>query len=400
MFRKGVSALIINKKNEFLLVNLESFEDKYFSVPGGGVEQEETLEDAVYREIYEELSIEKKSLQFVGQSNIPIRFKFKAIKMIRDGKNYEGSERYFFGFRFVGTNNEIQPKKGEVRFCKWIPFVQLKDYLLIDEQLKDTQEKIKEIFNDKLPIVSMSDLQAEWKKEEQSFFAGWDFSHLKNRRFEDKLPWDYFVIAKEILVSKKSLLDIATGGGENLSKLVPLPEETWAMEGYEPNVSVAKQKLAPLGVKVVYADETQTFPFSEGQFDIVLNRHGGLNLSEIYRVLQPCGQFLSQQVSGNDLADLAAFFGSKGQYPNNLLEIIKDKATKVGFKIKRAEEWTGSVKFLDVGAVVYFLKSVPWVVKGFSVDTHMDYLMKLQNKLDQGEELKFSIRRFLLWAQK
>jgi putative (di)nucleoside polyphosphate hydrolase len=148
MYRKGVSALIINKDDEFLLVNLKSFEDKYFAIPGGGVEQGETLENAVYREIYEELNIGKKSLQFVGQSNIPIKFKFKVIKMISDGKNYEGSERYFFGFRFVGANNEIKPKDGEVRFYKWIPFVQLKDYLLFDEQLKDTQEKIKEIFTD------------------------------------------------------------------------------------------------------------------------------------------------------------------------------------------------------------------------------------------------------------
>ena len=146
MYRKGVSAIIINKNNEFLLVNLKSFEDKYFAIPGGGVEQGEILEDVAYREINEELGIEKKSLQFVGQSNIPIKFKFKVIKMIRDGNNYEGSERYFFGFRFVGADDEIKPKDGEVRFYKWIPFVQLKDYLLFDEQLKDTQEKILELF--------------------------------------------------------------------------------------------------------------------------------------------------------------------------------------------------------------------------------------------------------------
>lgn len=148
MYRKGVSALIINKNNELLLVNLESFKDKYFAIPGGGVEQGETLEDAVYREIYEELDIGKRSLQLVGQSNVPIRFKFKVIKMVRDGQNYEGSERYFFGFRFVGANNEIKTKNGEVRSYKWIPFVRLKDYLLFDGQLKDTQEKIKEIFAD------------------------------------------------------------------------------------------------------------------------------------------------------------------------------------------------------------------------------------------------------------
>lgn len=146
MYRKGVSALIVNNSNEFLLVNLESFENKYFAVPGGGIEQGETLEAAVYREVREELGIEKSSLKFVGKSHDPVKFKFKVIKMTRDGKNYEGSERYFFGFRFVGNDDEIRPKEGEVRACRWVPFAQLRDYLLFDNQLQETSEKITEIF--------------------------------------------------------------------------------------------------------------------------------------------------------------------------------------------------------------------------------------------------------------
>jgi len=145
-YRKGVSALIINSRNEFLLVNLESFEDKYFSVPGGGLEQGETLEAAVYREVREELGIEKDSLKFVGKSQDPVRFKYKVITITRGGKNYEGSERYFFGLRFVGTDDEIHLKEDEVRAYKWVPFVQLKDYLLFDNQLLETSEKITEIF--------------------------------------------------------------------------------------------------------------------------------------------------------------------------------------------------------------------------------------------------------------
>ena len=66
--------------------------------------------------------------------------------MTRDGKDYEGSERYFFGFRFIGSDNEIKLQEGEVRAYKWIPFVQLKDYLLFDNQLRETSEKITEIF--------------------------------------------------------------------------------------------------------------------------------------------------------------------------------------------------------------------------------------------------------------
>lgn len=147
MYRTGVSALIVNNRNEFLLVNLESFESKYFAIPGGGVENGETLENAVHREIYEELGIEKKSLQFVGQSNIPIRFKFKVIKMTRGGKDYEGSERYFFGFRFMGDDSDIRPKEGEVKAYKWVPLEQLKDHLLFDNQLQETLKKITEIFS-------------------------------------------------------------------------------------------------------------------------------------------------------------------------------------------------------------------------------------------------------------
>jgi putative (di)nucleoside polyphosphate hydrolase len=146
MFRKGVSAIVINDKNEFLLVNLESFEDKYFAIPGGGVEQEETLKDAVYRELNEELGIKEEHLQIVGQSDIPLRFKFKVIKMNRDGIEYEGSERYFFGFRFIGDEKMIIPNPGEVRLYRWVAYDKLKNYLLFDHQLQETLEKIKEIF--------------------------------------------------------------------------------------------------------------------------------------------------------------------------------------------------------------------------------------------------------------
>lgn len=146
MYRKGVSVIIINDKNEFLLVNLESFEEKYFAIPGGGVEPEETLEDAVYRELNEELGIEQKHLQIVGKSDIPVKFKFKEIKMNRDGVEYDGSERFFFGFKFIGDEKNVIPTPGEVRSCKWIVYEELKNYLLFDNQLRDTLEKIKAIF--------------------------------------------------------------------------------------------------------------------------------------------------------------------------------------------------------------------------------------------------------------
>ena len=68
MYRKSVSALIRNKNQEFLLVNLKSFEERYFTIPGGGIHEEETLGEAVYREIKEEVNIDRDSLNLVGKS--------------------------------------------------------------------------------------------------------------------------------------------------------------------------------------------------------------------------------------------------------------------------------------------------------------------------------------------
>ena len=143
MYRKGVSALIINKNQEFLLVNLASFKEKYFAIPGGGIEEGEDLEDAVYREIQEEVGIEKESLELIGKSDIPIKFTFK---LIHKDKEYSGSERNFFGFRFLGDDTEIKPQTGEVRAYRWVPFARLSDYLLFNNQLEETSEKIMEIF--------------------------------------------------------------------------------------------------------------------------------------------------------------------------------------------------------------------------------------------------------------
>jgi 8-oxo-dGTP pyrophosphatase MutT (NUDIX family) len=145
MYRKGVSALILNNENEFLLVNLDSFKESFFAIPGGGLDENETLEQAVYREIEEELSLSKKLLDPLGVSDEPILITFKTIKLNRNGIEYKGSKRYFFAFRYRGNNENIKLALGEVRSYKWVAFGDLKDYLLFDNQLEETINKIKEL---------------------------------------------------------------------------------------------------------------------------------------------------------------------------------------------------------------------------------------------------------------
>ena len=56
--------------------------------------------------------------------------------------------------------------------------------------------------------------------------------------------------------------------------------------------------------------------------------------------------------------------------------------------------------FTDVGAIVYYLKAIPWVVPEFTVETHLRYLLSLQERLEAGEELGFHAAKYLIEARK
>ena len=244
------------------------------------------------------------------------------------------------------------------------------------------------------------DSYALWKKEEQASFSGWDFSYIHGRLKEEKPSWDYIGEAKKLVKNATAVLDMGTGGGENFSKLGPFPKHTIATEGWLPNVPVARKKLEPLGVKIVAVDESGKLPFRSDEFDLVLNRHSGFDNREVFRVLQKGGILFTQQVSGNNLQDLIEEFHGDTQFKEWNAETEKGRLEKVGFRVEVAKEWKGKAEFKDVGAIVYFLKAIPWVVKDFSVDAYLPILKKLQTKADSGKKLVFKETRFLIRARK
>ena len=65
-----------------------------------------------------------------------------------------------------------------------------------------------------------------------------------------------------------------------------------------------------------------------------------------------------------------------------------------------AQEWSGRLAFSDVGAIVYYLKAAPWLVPGFTVESHFKYLLGLESRLLDGEELAFEARTYLIEARK
>jgi len=248
--------------------------------------------------------------------------------------------------------------------------------------------------------MTLHDRHAEWARDAAAPFEGWDFSYLKDRLVEDEPPWDYPHLARSAVARSTDVLDVATGGGERFAELAPFPHRATAVEGHAPNLPIARRRLEPLGVAVLEASTRSGMPFADGAFDLVLNRHGGYRSAEMHRVLRPGGRFLTQQVAGDNLADLTAVFAASLPYPDNTLERRCAELEALGAEIRRAESWRGPVTFEDVGAVAYFLKAIPWVVQDFDVHRHRPALETLQAQLDQGRPLRFTYTRFLIDAVK
>ena len=173
-------------------------------------------------------------------------------------------------------------------------------------------------------------------------------------------------------------------------------------EGYPPNMRLALQRLGPLGVPVVDASMSDftAIPFAAGSFDLVLNRHAGFNAVDVGRVLAPGGTFLTQQVHGLWAEDLLAEFGARPQWPTSTPAKYLPQLRSGGLEIVDAREWQGRLAFTDVGAIVYYLRAVPWLVPGFTVAGHLDSLLRLQRRLESGEGLAFTARKYLIEAKK
>jgi SAM-dependent methyltransferase len=247
------------------------------------------------------------------------------------------------------------------------------------------------------------DLIDAWRREETQPFTGWDFSYLDGRMDEEQPPWSYLGRAAALMQQAFAVLDMGTGGGERLLSLrVHWPETVVVTEGYAPNVKLAGARLGPLGVEVVRVSLTPEglMPFEAGEFDLILNRHSGLNADEVARVLAPGGVFLTQQIHGLWAQDLLAAFDAAPPWPDATPDADVARLAGAGLEIRTVETWQGRLTFHDVGAIVYYLKAVPWLVPGFSVATHTNDLLRLHARLEREGALVFEARKYLIEAVK
>jgi SAM-dependent methyltransferase len=224
-------------------------------------------------------------------------------------------------------------------------------------------------------------------------FSGWDFSWLAARSTSQPAPWSYRREVARRAANASAMLDMGTGGGEQLSKLDHRPERTVATEGWPPNVPVAARRLRPLGVPVVRdegaADNVAEdpargrLPFRDGAFDLITNRHEAFLAAEVSRVLAPGGTFVTQQIDCHTNDDWYRLLGLPVPHqPGSWLPLARRQLEDAGLVVRRAVAGEERELFHDVAGVIYYLRAVSWAVPGYSFDRFAGRLRELHETPD------------------
>ena len=248
----------------------------------------------------------------------------------------------------------------------------------------------------------MNDFDTLIQDAQAAEFAGWDFSWLDGRWIEGPIPWDYRELVMAQFAGVQSLLDLGTGGGELLASMAPLPPDTRATENYPPNGPIARKRLEPLGVTVVTGVPDDALPFPDATFDLVIDRHESFDPAEVFRIVKPGGRFVTQQVGGQDnlrlnelLQDEVAFeFADWG--PAAAISGLE----AAGFQVADLKEAALETRVADIGAVVYYLRAIPWQIEGFTVEGYRDRLLALHEMMQREGGLTLHSHRFLIEAVK
>lgn len=95
-------------------------------------------------------------------------------------------------------------------------------------------------------------------------------------------------------------------------------------------------------------------PFKDDEFDIVINKHGSFNISELFRILKTGGIFITQQVGAENDKELIELLLPKTElsFPDLYLKNISKKFRETEFKILQEQEAFCPIKFYDIGALV------------------------------------------------
>lgn len=102
-YRPAVGCMLINKLGQIYAFQRADVPECW-QCPEGGIDEGESELDAAYREVHEEVGIEKNKLRFLKKSSTAFRYKFDNGYQ---KYGFDGQQKRFFLFEFLGNENDF-----------------------------------------------------------------------------------------------------------------------------------------------------------------------------------------------------------------------------------------------------------------------------------------------------
>ncbi len=118
-YRRCVGMMILNDKNEILVGRRIDHPSGYWQMPQGGIDNEEIPEEAVWREMMEEIGTNEVKLIQTSSKWFTYDIPEDTLKTLPWGKKYVGQTQRWFVFRFIGLDDTINIETKNPEFSEW-----------------------------------------------------------------------------------------------------------------------------------------------------------------------------------------------------------------------------------------------------------------------------------------